>query len=138
MTERLPSPDRYHGLCACGEHAKPVSLQGKVTETERAVRAQLAQLVSRYDGALPPSVFSVVRSLQVELSWIQHGGPRADEGDFKWHDACDLTIRTKQYCASSIVTLASALMVKPPLSPGEMQITVETSRAARRSSGEIA
>ena len=31
-----------------------------VTETEQNIRAQLAQLLSRYDGALPPSVFSTI------------------------------------------------------------------------------
>ena len=79
MTERLPSPDRYHALCACGEHAKPVSLQGKVTEAEQDIRAQLAQLLARYDGAIPPAVLSVVRGLQVELAWMEHRG--AEQND---------------------------------------------------------
>jgi hypothetical protein len=45
-----------------------------VTGAEQDTRAQLAQLLSRYDGALPPAVFSIIRSLQVELSWNEHRG----------------------------------------------------------------
>jgi hypothetical protein len=42
-------------------------------EIEQGIRSELALLQARYDGgALPPSVFSVVRSLQVELSWSEH------------------------------------------------------------------
>ena len=59
MTQHLPSPDRYHAQCACGEHA---------------VRAQLALLLARHDGCPPPAVLSVVRSLQVELAWLEHQG----------------------------------------------------------------
>ena len=31
IQERLPSPDRYHGLCACGEMAWAVLTKGYVT-----------------------------------------------------------------------------------------------------------
>jgi hypothetical protein len=46
-------------------------------KTEQDVRTQLPPLLARYDtGAIPPAVFSIIRSLQVELSWNEHRGPR--------------------------------------------------------------
>jgi hypothetical protein len=40
----------------------------------QAVRAELRRLQGRYDGgAIPPAIFSVVRALEVELGWIEHG-----------------------------------------------------------------
>jgi hypothetical protein len=44
-------------------------------EIEQGIRAELALPQARYDGgAPPPFVFSVVRSLQVELAWLEHRG----------------------------------------------------------------
>ena len=41
----------------------------------KATRAQLAQLLARYDsGAITPAVLAVVRSLQVDLAWTEHRG----------------------------------------------------------------
>ena len=48
-----------------------------VPKTEQNLRIQLAQLLARYDGAIPPSVFAVVRGLQVELAWMEHRGQQA-------------------------------------------------------------
>jgi hypothetical protein len=43
------------------------------------VRAQLALLQARYDtGAVPPSIFSIIRSLEIELSWIEHRGAESN------------------------------------------------------------
>ena len=36
------------------------------------VRAELARLRARYDGAIPQAVFAVVRALETELAWIEH------------------------------------------------------------------
>ena len=39
------------------------------------VRAELALLQARYDsGAIPPAVYSAIRSLEVELAWLEHRG----------------------------------------------------------------
>ena len=39
------------------------------------VRTELARLQARYDsGAVPPAVFSVIRKLETELSWLEHRG----------------------------------------------------------------
>ena len=38
------------------------------------IRAQLSQLLARYDGGVPPAVFSVIRKLETELSWLEHRG----------------------------------------------------------------
>jgi hypothetical protein len=44
-------------------------------QTEQGVRAELALLQARYDGGVvPQAVFSVIRSLEVELAWIEHRG----------------------------------------------------------------
>ena len=41
------------------------------------IRAQLAQLQARYDcAAVSPAIFSAIRLLEVEISWIQHQGQR--------------------------------------------------------------
>jgi hypothetical protein len=41
--------------------------------TEQDVRAELALLQARYDsGAIPQAVFSVIRRLETEISWIEH------------------------------------------------------------------
>jgi hypothetical protein len=42
--------------------------------TEQDIRTQLAQLLARYDGAVPPGVYSTIRSLPVELAWMEHRG----------------------------------------------------------------
>ena len=58
MTQSPPLPRPIpRPQCACGEHAKPVSLQGPVPETERAVRAQLAQLRPVMTVPCPPVRF---------------------------------------------------------------------------------
>jgi hypothetical protein len=42
-------------------------------KAEQDVRAELARLRARYDGgAVSRVVFSVVRSLEIELGWIEH------------------------------------------------------------------
>ena len=48
----------------------------EIRKTEQDVRAELAQLHARYDsGAISPTVFSVIRALEVELAWIEHTSP---------------------------------------------------------------
>jgi hypothetical protein len=49
-------------------------MAAQVTEAEQAVRTQLAQLLARYDGVIPPAVYPTIRSLQVELAWREHRG----------------------------------------------------------------
>ena len=39
------------------------------------IRTELARLQARYDhGAFPPAIFSVIRKLETELSWLEHRG----------------------------------------------------------------
>jgi len=33
---------------------------------------RLVRLRARYDGTVPQAVFSVVRSLEIKLAWIEH------------------------------------------------------------------
>jgi hypothetical protein len=43
--------------------------------TEQDIRAQLAQLQARYDSrAVSPAIFSAIRLLEVEISWLEHRG----------------------------------------------------------------
>jgi hypothetical protein len=43
------------------------------------LRAELALLQARYDsGAVSQAVLSIIRSLETELSWIEHRGRHAD------------------------------------------------------------
>jgi len=42
---------------------------------EAALRSALGWIHARYDdGAVSPAVFSVIRMLEVELSWLAHRG----------------------------------------------------------------
>jgi len=42
---------------------------------EAALRAALAWVRARHDsGAVSPAVFSVMRMIEVELSWLEHRG----------------------------------------------------------------
>jgi hypothetical protein len=42
---------------------------------EQALRAALAWVRARHDsGAVSPAVFSVMRMIEVELSWLEHRG----------------------------------------------------------------
>jgi hypothetical protein len=42
---------------------------------EQALRAALAWVRARHDsGAISPAVFSVMRMIEVELSWLEHRG----------------------------------------------------------------
>ena len=44
-------------------------------EIEQGIRSELALPQARYDsGAVPPAVYSTIRTLQVELSWMEHQG----------------------------------------------------------------
>jgi hypothetical protein len=59
----------------------PVASTVGVGKAEQTVRAELRRLQARYDGgAIPPAIFSVVRSLETELAWIEHG-KRSCAGD---------------------------------------------------------
>jgi len=56
-----------------GKTSPPIALAARVRKAEQDVRAKRALLQARYDhGALSPAVFSIVRSLEVELAWIAH------------------------------------------------------------------
>jgi hypothetical protein len=43
-------------------------------KAEQDVRAELRWLCARYDGAgIPLAIFTVIRSLESELAWLEHG-----------------------------------------------------------------
>src|SRR5262245_31799163 len=43
-------------------------------KAEQNVRAELARLRARYDGgAVPQAIFTIIRTLECELAWIEHG-----------------------------------------------------------------
>jgi hypothetical protein len=50
---------------------------GGAGKTEQAVRAELMRLQARYDSGAPQAIFSVIRSLETELAWIEHGKRRS-------------------------------------------------------------
>jgi hypothetical protein len=63
---------RRCGASAMTDMADPPPLASK---SEQDIRTKLAQLRARYDfGALPPSVFSVIRKLEIEIAWLEHRG----------------------------------------------------------------
>jgi len=58
-----------------GKTPAPVALAARVRKAEQDVRAKLALLQARYDNnAFSPAVFSIVRSLEIELARIAHQG----------------------------------------------------------------
>jgi hypothetical protein len=43
-------------------------------DQESRLREQRDLLVARYDGGAPAAVFSAIRQIEIEISWLQHRG----------------------------------------------------------------